>query len=240
MRDGFPVAAALLLMLGTAALPGRPACAACPSAPTRTAPPPAVRIAVEHGPVGRDDTIGLADLARRSREDAAAAGESAARVLGLTTSDTEFQVVVRSRVVEPAEDGGAACAIPIGVEVRLALVRRVVHVAREVAGDPCLRGEVLAHEMRHVATDDALLDDYQSWLLPRFREAAAALRPVEAATAEAAQRTLLRDVQAANSAALAGFEAERRKRQMAIDSPEERARFGRVCDGRARALRPES
>ncbi len=235
MRDGVPIAAAFLLVLGAAALPAR---AACPPTPMR-AEPPAVRIVVEHGLVTRDDTLSLADLARRGREDATVAGEAAARILGLTRSDTEFQVTVRSRVVGPADDGGTACAIPEGIEVKLALVRRVIHIAREIAGDPCLRDEVLAHEMRHVAIDDALLNDFRSRLLPRFRQAAAELRPAEAATAEAAQRKLLRDVQAANGAALADFEAERRKRQRAIDSPKEQARFARVCGGRARTLLSE-
>jgi hypothetical protein len=215
------VLAALLLARPAAAEP----CAA--------AEQPRFEIATEHGAVAQDDASNLATLRRISAETNGAALRQHEHALGLYNATVNFKVAVASRIDETPH---GFCAVPTAVTVRFELRNRVVHVARETAESPCLRQEVLAHERRHVRTDDGLIEAFAAILEQPYRDAARALQPMLGKTPEAARAKLTETLDGVNRVALDNFMTERARLQALIDSTDERDRFARICDGAALKL----
>jgi hypothetical protein len=142
------------------------------------------------------------------------------------------------RVVNAPALTDRVCAYAGAVAFHLAYAnaKRVVHVARELAGESCLHAAVLAHEMRHVALDDRLIPEeigeLRARLPARFGDGAS--WGPDQATADAALRRRVEDTLAALVADLdAARQAEHRR---LIDTPAEEARTKAVCGGRPRQL----
>jgi hypothetical protein len=193
--------------------------------------PPDYALTFQSSPPSRDDTESVADL---SREGELGFGHLA---LGLTEVQLSLAMSYNYRVAPALTDG--VCNDPVRVTYRLAYARRVVHVAREFDHEPCLHGEILAHEMRHVALDDKLLAEKRAELLAELPARLDGVRGIWGKDAAEANRRLLVLLQDAGEAMMAEIKALRiveHARQ--IDTPEEQLRMGRVCNGRIREMFP--
>ncbi|HZL58671.1 MAG TPA: hypothetical protein VFC38_03140 [Stellaceae bacterium] len=151
--------------------------------------------------------------------------------LGLTEVNLALATHYTYSVAPALADG--VCAYPSAVAYRLSFADRVVHVAHEFAGEPCLRAAVLEHEMRHVALDDRIF----AAEIPRLNAGLAARldagRGIWGRDAAEADAALRRRLQEAGTAMVAELGAIRRvEHRQQIDTPEEQQRIRQVCGGR--------
>lgn len=176
-------------------------------------------------PPSYDDNTPMAQL---SSDSGLAVGRVA---LGTTEVKLSLEARYRVRYAPALTDG--VCAYPDDVIFRLTYAARVVHVAREFAGEPCLHAAILAHEARHVALDDALIP----------REVATLEHSVSArigdgagfwgADATDADRRVERLVKAAGAAMAKALDDVRRREQVRqVDTPDEETRIAAACGGR--------
>lgn len=136
-----------------------------------------------------------------------------------------------------AADGHGFCARLVLVTVTIKDVARTVRIARELAGDACLRRAIVAHEDRHLRAADAaeaaalagLQGDLDGYL------AGHALRASPDARTAAA--TLKRTLDAWFAGWRARLTADVARRNAAIDTDEEARRLGAICGRRALAAR---
>jgi hypothetical protein len=214
------------------------ACLAAAPADAACAPPAQPALIVERGrddPVRREEASTLVELTRRSRGKRSDANPDA-HTFGLTESTIESRVHVA--VEARRAPGGLTCAAPREVRVVVRLVARRVYVAREARGNACVRREVLRHEQRHVALDDAMMPE----LLASVRRSLAGpvsrlpAWPVggDAELRGAARRTA--NELNALVAALPFGEERRARHAAAVDTPAEYARFSRACKGAVGAI----
>jgi hypothetical protein len=116
-----------------------------------------------------------------------------------------------------------ACLEP---EMRLTLrVTRSIRVASNHPPGSCRYAVALAHEREHEAIDDAMLAQVDRLLGDRLRAILAEPNALRAPGAERLGEALRQGV----APALSAFQAERNRRQLAIDTPAEYARLSRVC-----------
>jgi hypothetical protein len=101
--------------------------------------PPDYALTFQSSPPSRDDTESVADL---SREGELGFGHLA---LGLTEVQLSLSMSYNYHITSSLTAG--VCIDPVRVTYRLAYAKRVVHVAREFDHEPCLHGEILAHEI---------------------------------------------------------------------------------------------
>lgn len=134
-------------------------------------------------------------------------------------------------------DGRGFCARLVLVTVTIKDVARTVRIARELAGDACLRRAILDHEDRHLRAADAaeaaalagLQDDLDGYLAAHTLRAS----PDARAAAAALKQTL----DAWFSAWRTRLSADLARRNAAIDTDEEARRLGTICGGRVLAAR---
>jgi len=216
-------ALALTLALAACVRPADKAAEACPAGS-----PPEFRVDFAAIPPARDDSLSTAEL---SREGDVAFGRVA---VGLTVVRLTVKADFRVHNVPALTDG--ICAYPGAVAFHVAYAERVVHVARELADEPCLHREVLDHENRHVALDDryfpAAVKALEAGLPARFGPGVAWAHDAEAADAQvrAHVEAILRQL-------VADLDASRRdEHRRQVDTPEEEARMLAACGGRLRQL----
>jgi hypothetical protein len=195
--------------------------AACATAPPEAsapggcvARPDAVRVLVRAEPPAVDTGMSTAQLA--------AIGEGGGlrpahgRLAGLYAA--EFQLAAQIRVERRGD-----CLDP---DVRLALnVTRGIRIASEYPPGTCRHAVALAHEQEHAAIDDALLQEADR----RIGDPLRALLDAPGALAGGPPQPLAQLLRDAIGPAMAGFERERTRRQLAIDTPAEYARLSRAC-----------
>jgi hypothetical protein len=117
----------------------------------------------------------------------------------------------------------------VKVRVTVAMAPMTVFIAREVAGDPCRRAAVTAHEMEHVAIHAAFLREAPARLAARLT-AADVGRVRHAADPVALQQDAAREVGDIVAEAEAADRAALALRQASLDTPAEYARVSALCD----------
>lgn len=132
-----------------------------------------------------------------------------------------------------AQSGHRLCGTIHSVTIRLRLMERVVHVAREAGADRCLFDEVLAHERRHVAVDEAFLTEAARIAHAELERRGRNYVAFDGATPQALNAELDRMFGADLERISDRLTRLRLQRQAAVDSPQEDARMRRVCDGAA-------
>lgn len=153
-------------------------------------------------------------------------------VLGLTHTDARISIKVGGRILAD-QVSGYECVAP-RVEVMLDYQPIVVYVSREFPPASCAYREVLAHEMRHLATYQAFLPQAES----RLRATLAARfggKPLYAPVGQA-RALLQREVDRNWMPYIKREMARVEVLQAAIDTPQEYARLGKVCAGEVQSL----
>jgi hypothetical protein len=196
------------------------ACATAPPEASAPAPggcvarPDAVRVMVRTEPPAVDTTMSTAQLAEIGQGGGLRPAHG--RLAGLYAA--EFQLAAQIRV-----DGRGTCLDP---DVRLALnVARGIRIASEYPPGTCRHAVALAHEQEHAAIDDALLLEADRHIGDQVR----ALLDTPGVLAAGPPAPLAQRLRDAIGPAMAGFERERARRQLAIDTPAEYARLSRAC-----------
>jgi hypothetical protein len=233
-----PLCLALLLLF--AACAGRPDPLAAASCPTETVP--VATAWIDPGEVVRND-IGMEAMRQEAERVVAAAASADLAIRNRVLRHYFGQSLTRTRLdarlvaVEIPLAAGGSCAVPHRLDLVLRFVRREIRVATETHADACLRREVEAHELRHVALDDAMIDEFRPLLVADAHRLAHALRPVPGASYAEAKARLSARLRAETGLLYEAFEATRHHRHQAeIDTPQEYARVRLVCGDRDRWL----
>jgi hypothetical protein len=178
---------------------------------SRSLPPPAI-----------DNTLTQPQLQR------VAANHHAGRALGLyrATVNGRFNAEIAMRW-----DESEACLWVSSLAIEVEAVDRRIWVIRERRPGTCHYDAVLAHERRHEEVDDAMVEAYAARLRSVLAQEAAALGLVRVAPGErdAAQQRLVDALKKAFQAEMRALQAERERRQNAIDTPAEYRRVGAAC-----------
>lgn len=200
-------------------------------------PPATVSLDVILAPIQRDDGLSIPQLTRTPGRTPGPAGAAHGHVLGLTQARYGEQSQV-SALFQPMPDG-SFCASANTLTVSFGFQQRIVHIARELPPGSCIHGEVLAHEMKHVAVDEAWLREYTPLIRRRLDEAAARMAPVRSRSQQQAMGAIRRPLEAAMRSAMQEFGRERDRRQALVDTAEEYARIRQVCNGEVAKYLPQ-
>ncbi|WP_148219211.1 hypothetical protein [Azospirillum sp. B510] len=188
-------------------------------------------------PIQRDDGLTIAQLTRLPGRTPGPAGAANSHVLGLTQARYGEQSQVSAQV--KAMGDGTYCAAASVLAISFGFQQRIVHVAREIPASSCLFGEVLAHEMRHVVVDEALLAEMMPQIRGRLEQVTAEMAPVRSRSQSQAMAAIRRPLESAMRRIMQDFGRERDRRQAQVDTAEEYERVSRVCNGEARNYLPK-
>lgn len=217
------------------------ACVAPPAGAQTSACPPMARatlsLDIVLAPIQRDDGLSIAQLARQPGRAPGPAGSARGHVLGLTQARYGEQSQV-SALFQPMGDG-SFCASPKTLTVSFGFQQRVVLIARDLPPASCIFREVLEHEMKHVAVDEALLRDFAPLVRRRLDDVAAQLAPVRARSQNQAMQAFRRSLDSAMRATMQEFGQERDRRQAQVDTAEEYERVSKSCGGEVRDYLPK-
>ncbi|MBY6261490.1 hypothetical protein EI613_06040 [Azospirillum sp. 412522] len=200
-------------------------------------PPPKLALDTVLAPIQRDDGLTVAQLTRLPGRTPGPASTGDSHVLGLTQARYGEQSQV-SALFKTMGDG-TYCASASALTISFGFQQRIVHVAREIPADSCLYGEVLAHEMRHVAVDEALLNEMMPQIRSRLDQVIGELAPVRSRSQSQAMAAIRRPLESAMRRIMQEFGRERDRRQAQVDTVEEYERVSRVCNGEARNYLPK-
>ncbi len=188
-------------------------------------------------PIQRDDGRTIAQLTRLPGRTPGPAGSAGGHVLGLTLARYGEQSQVSA--LFRAMGDGTYCASASTVTISFGFQQRIVHVASEIPVNSCLHGEVLAHEMRHVAVDEALLREMMPMIRIRLDQVLEGMAPVRSRSQAQAMAAIRRPLESAMRRIMQEFGRERDRRQAQVDTVEEYERVSRVCNGEARNYLPK-
>lgn len=200
-------------------------------------PPAKLTLDAVLAPIQRDDGLTVAQLTRLPGRTPGPVTTGASHVLGLTQARYGEQSQVSA--LFKTMDDGTYCASASALTISFGFQQRIVHVAREIPANSCLYGEVLAHEMRHVAVDEALLTEMLPQIRIRLDQVVGELAPVRSRSQSQAMAAVRRPLESAMRRIMQEFGRERDRRQAQVDTVEEYERVSRVCNGEARNYLPK-
>ncbi|MBP2303807.1 hypothetical protein GBZ48_15660 [Azospirillum melinis] len=200
-------------------------------------PPTTLDLDTVLAPIQRDDALSIPQLTRLPGRTPGPVSTTDSHVLGLTQARYGEQSQV-SALFKTMGDG-TYCASASKLAISFGFQQRIVHVAREIPAGSCLHGEVLAHEMRHVAVDEALLQEMMPQIRSRLDQVIAEMAPVRSRSQSQAMAAVRRPLESAMRRIMQEFGRERDRRQAQVDTVEEYERVSRVCNGEARNYLPK-
>jgi hypothetical protein len=174
-----------------------------------------------------DNTLSYRTLTRM--KDHAPAG---AQVLGLTHTESRVTIGVTGQVLrDPAS--GHECVAP-RIEVSLFYVPIVIYIGREFPPASCAYQEILAHEMRHLNVYLEYLPKVESVVRAALARRFAG-KPLYARAGQA-RALLQREIDGGWMPYIKAEMGKVEHLQAAIDTPQEYARLGKVCQGEVQSL----
>lgn len=176
-----------------------------------------------------DYTKPIAELGGISQDSGAAARGRPGKVLGLAT--VRYGNAENAKLVVAPQPDGSLCVAPSEIHITLALDERRVYVARELPEGTCIHAEVLAHEMRHVQTDERLLAEFLPRIEPRVRGELRRIGTYRVSSQEQAWARLNAVMTPLMQSLMRDFGAERSARQARIDTLLEYRRVSVSCNG---------
>ncbi len=228
LRRRLLLPACLVLLGGAGLLSAAPAAAqqggACPDyGPTQ------LKVDVLTAPLRRDYGRSINQLAGMPGRAPGPAGASNGHILGLALVKHGERSNLEA-LIQPMGDG-TFCVTPKLLTAGFGYEERTIYVARELPQNSCIFGEVLSHEMKHIAVDEQLLREYAPTLNRRLEAVAARMKPVRARSKDQAMRALLLPVNSLLRQMLQEFGQERERRQSQVDTLAEYERVSRSCNG---------
>ena len=150
-------------------------------------------------------------------------------VLGLST--VRFGFISEIGAVFTLGPNATVCGRVSLLKASFGYQERTVLVARELPHGSCIHGEVLAHEMRHVAADDAMLNEFMPVIRQRLEALVGRIGPVVSRSQNHAMTVMRGQIDRELEALNREFTRERDRRQMQIDTLEEYRRVSTACEG---------
>lgn len=217
------------LLLTALALTLTPVAAAAQSAGCPRFDRPSLQVDAQAVPLKRDFDKTLAQLQAMPGRSSGPAGAQSGQVLGLAhaTFGERWQIGAQYS----PQPGGMFCAALSKLTVSFGFQERIVYVARDLPPGSCIQREVLNHEMKHVAVDEALLREFMPTFRRRVEAVVARQGTIRARGQDQAMALLRQPIDTAIRALMQDFSREREKRQMKVDTLEEYRRVSKSCNG---------
>ena len=150
------------------------------------------------------------------------------RALGLTTAEIGHKTTLETLGIENQGDG-RVCMRPT-IKVELSAMPMTVYIGREIVGDPCREAVALEHETKHVAVYREELPRIAADVRAQLQSAYDNRILYFPSRAEAERKTQA-ELALKIDPLLEGDAQRIKKRQRAVDSPEEYARVAAACGG---------
>lgn len=198
---------------------------------------PKVTIDYQMAPIRRDDGKSLAQLARMPGRKPGPAGSAHGHVLGLTQA--RYGESSKIGALFQPMPGGTVCGALQSLDVTFGFQERTVLVARELPKGSCIHGEVLEHEMKHIATDEKLLKEFGPTLERRLEAAAARIGTVRARSQEQVLAAVRKPLEAEMRRLFQEFGQKRDRAQAKVDTVAEYDRVSQSCGGEVSKYLPE-
>ncbi|MGQ9369899.1 hypothetical protein [Azospirillum sp. ST 5-10] len=224
-----PPRALLAALAVSAAALWPPAAAAAESPGCPSFEPPTVTVDLRMAPLSHDFGRSVDQLAALPGRAPGPAGAGRGHVLGLT--QVEFGERSEIAVGFQRLGDGSFCGALSTVDITFGAQERTVYVARELPRGSCIHDEVLTHEMRHVAVDEALVEEYRPIVKRRLDSVVGRVGTKRGRSQNQVMSALRRPVEAEMKKILRDFAREREKRQARIDTVDEYERVSQSCDG---------
>lgn len=190
---------------------------------------PKITVDSRASPPEHDYTKSVVELGGISRDKGTAARGRPGKILGLAT--VRYGNGENAKLMVARQNDGSLCVAPSEIHITLALEERRVYVARELPEGTCIHGEVLAHELRHVQTDERLLAEFLPRVEPRVRGELRRIGTYRASSQEEAWARLNAVMKPLMQSLMRDFGAERSARQARIDTLLEYRRVSVSCNG---------
>ena len=177
-----------------------------------------------HGAVSEDASLPLAAIQQAAqRRGAVAAHPPFGFYMGSFAHDL---VVSTDRRTSP---DGSRCGYLITVTVRLALLNRVVEVARDLRDEPCAYEAALRHYRKHAAADDDALSLYAALLRHELAGVWPKVEGLLGASGKPDKAAIRQAVEPVVNLVLDDVEQVRAKAIAAVDSGREVASLAAAC-----------
>lgn len=155
--------------------------------------------------------------------------------VGLSVGELSMSVGI-DKTSRTFTDTGWTCAAPAQITVEFGFRNNTVYVADELPRGTCIFDEVLNHEMKHVATDRGILDDYTPQVERYFRSSVESLGISQDASPATAFQSIDSYFSGITDDLTAAIGRERDRRQALVDTSEEYDRVNRSCNGQLAQL----
>jgi hypothetical protein len=182
-----------------------------------------------------DFTQNLATIQQIARDPRHSLAESLA--LGVTRYNPVLEIHVPIEVVTPPS--GLACAYVKHADVTVGYRDVVVFIASEIPRDSCGFAEIMGHEQKHIAVNRELLAKYAPLIEEKLRSYLKLYGVFRVENVDYAKSLLHDRLGAITGDLVAQMQSENVELQRQVDSPEEYARLGRVCNGELAAIAGE-
>lgn len=192
-------------------------------------PPPQIEVNTVEAPIQTDNTKSVREvttLAAGAYRPAGAWAHATGLTVGIFQFETKYKIRANLELLS-----GAGCYWLDAVTVELNFVP-TVYVAREYAPGTCRHAAILAHEMKHVGVDREILATYLPIVRSRLREVSAELGVIgpKPKTAEGeVRRQIGSTIEQAVNQVMEKIQAERRRRQQTVDTPQEYRAVQAAC-----------
>lgn len=220
MQPGYASWAALAVIIAAPLWLASPAAAQCGAAPRQ----PKIEVRSDIQAPILDTSLGIRDITANPNLAVPRGLGDGYYAIGATGLNIAHQLQF-SAIGEPRAEVGYCWSVREAVLTITAETK--VHVAAEVPRDSCVWHEVMDHEKKHVKLDRDLFPQLVAAM--RAEVARVIGQSVPGATDEVAGLIYRTQMQAALEAVAQRYSAGRKERQLAIDTPEEYARFARAC-----------
>jgi len=130
--------------------------------------------------------------------------------------------------------GGEVCVVLNEVKLNLSFGNRRIYVQRDYPPGSCAYNAVLTHERKHQAVDENLVQEYLPRLIGNIETAVAQAKQTVSVPVGRHEEVMHRFGAIAGAAVDQGFKemnAERNRREAAVDNRDEYARVARSCPG---------
>ena len=151
----------------------------------------------------------------------------------ITMGITSYRPVLEFRVpiVVQEEPDGLSCAYVQHVDVTLGYRDVTVFIASEIPQGTCAFDETMAHEQKHIAVNQNILEEFAPLIEERFKAYLKLNGVSRVQNPDYAKQLITERLKSIMDEVVDQMIAENMRRQREVDSTDEYARLSRVCNG---------
>jgi hypothetical protein len=222
---------ALATIFVLAAAPAQAQSESCPATPV-----PKLSVVVDIADYAYNHSQSVAGLGGIEQGSATTSGHDVKRMLGLTRQGFEVSANTAKAKTLVRPDGSACVGFTDGA-IRMRLTTEIF-IARELAPESCLYGQILNHEERHANVGRRLFTEFGAEIEAALAKTLKEAPFLPAISPTSAPQEAMARLQEIVAPLYRDFQSIYRKRQAIIDTSGEYARVAAACPGeQERALR---